>query len=180
MLCTKYETVRNEIKDGDIILYRGSSLLARAIQYFDGAHYNHAGVAKWVGNRLFTIDMWNYGIEFTTVSRRMRYYDEFCILRPKLKDGRDIDAALNYLMNKIDLNTQYDYFLLPRIALYKKTGINLACLGENRRFICSELVQYYTNELKIRCYSKIDLITPQDFIRSIDTDQMRVMFDKNY
>ena len=39
-LMQKYSTHRNEFKNGDIVLYRGTSMMAKAIQYFDNAYFN--------------------------------------------------------------------------------------------------------------------------------------------
>lgn len=177
MKCKEYYNIRSEIKDGDIILYRGNSILAKSIQYFDKAYYNHAGVVKRIGDRLFTIDMWHFGIEFIPLSRRINDYEYFCVVRPKEKDDELIKKSVDSLFEKVERDTQYDYFLLPRIALLKKTGIDLVGMGKRNRFICSELCQYFTNNLEIDCYKNVNLITPQDFIRNADENQVEILFD---
>lgn len=176
MRTSYYPTVRNEIRDGDLFLIKGKSFLSKSIMYFDDARYSHVGVCKWMGERLWAIDMWYYGIEVVPLSRRMDT-EEFCIVRPKNKTEEQINNGLNLALSKVDSFTKYDYFLLPRIALYKKTGINLMALGKRDRFVCSELAQYYTNSLQIRAYEDIDMITPYDFIRFANTDEVEILFD---
>jgi hypothetical protein len=177
MKCKEYYNIRSEIKDGDLVLYRGSRLLAKSIQYFDDAYYNHIGIVKWIGNRLFTIDMWYEGIEILPLSRRIKGYKDFCVVRPKDKSPQLIDVSIDSVFEKVERDTQYDYFLLPRIAFYKKTGIDLVGMGKKSRFTCSELAQYFTNNLEINCYKSINLITPQDFIRHKDDNEVEILFD---
>lgn len=172
-----YSSVREQIKDGDLFLSKGSSFLSKSIMYFDKAKYSHIGMVKCMGDRLWAIDMWYYGIEVVPLSRRIMTQKEFCILRPKNKTHEELNIGLEKIIGSVETYTKYDYFLLPRIALYKKTGINLGVLGERSRFICSELAQYYTNSLKIRCYEDIELITPFDFLRHKNDDEIEVLFD---
>lgn len=177
MNCKDYYNIRKDIKDGDIIAYRGNGFLAKTIQFFDNAYYNHVGIAKWIGNRLFTIDMWYQGIEIVPLSRRMKYYDKFCIIRPLNKSSQLVDVVIDSVIEKIERDAKYDYFLLPRIAFLKKTGIDLVRLGKNNRYVCSELCQYFFNNLEIDCYKNINLITPQDFIRKANEDEVELLFD---
>ena len=177
MYCKEYYNVRSEFKDGDIVLYRGSGFMSNSINYFDNSYYNHIGIAKWIGNRLFTIDMWTQGIEIVPLSRRIKTYNEFCIIRVKDKSIDFIDKSIDSIFEKVERDTKYDYFLLPRIAFYKKTGIDLVGMGKRNRFICSELCQYFTNNLEIDCYKNVNLITPQDFIRKADKNQVEILFD---
>ena len=145
--------------------------------YFDDAPYSHVGICKWMGDRLWAIEMWTYGIQVIPLSRRFSEQKEFCIVRPKNKSLEQLSEGLNQVLNKVETFTKYDYLLLPRIAFYKKTGINLGVLGEGRRYICSELAQYYTNSLQIRAYEDIELITPYDFIRFSNSDEIDVLYD---
>lgn len=177
MLCKDYLEIRNDIKDGDIILWKGTGILARSIQYFDNAKYNHISVVKWVGKRLLNVDMWYQGIEINPLSRRMIYdYKEFCIIRPKGNSAEEINIAIENILQKLEALRKYDYFLLPRIAFYKKTGINLIKLGRNDRYICSELIQTYTNDLRKTNYKDIELITPQDFLRYLDENNLELLY----
>lgn len=171
MLCKDYYTVRGQIQAGDIVLYRGNGILARMIQYFDSAHWNHVGMVEQIGDRLVTIEMWNKGIQLIPLSRRVDSYKEFAVLRP-IAPAEDKKKGLVELVNCWDRDEKYDYWLLPRIAIYKKTGINLKVLGKNKRNICSELAQKYTNAIGLNCYKDLELPTPQDFIRKINLSEV--------
>jgi len=166
----KYSKFRDEIENGDLILYKGTSFLSKSIQYFDKAYYNHIGVA-WRPentNRILTLDMWKEGLVCTPLSRRMDGYSDFCILRPKVSSQK-IDLAICEALEEWEgREIKYDNMLLPRVALVKKTGIDLSNLGKKGKFICSEFAQYYCELLGFNTYNFLNLITPEDFRRFID------------
>jgi hypothetical protein len=172
-----YKDIREHIKDGDLFLSKGSSFIAKSILYFDNARYSHVGMVKSMGGRLWAIDMWTYGIEVVPLSRRIYNQKEFCIIRPKNKTEDEINNALEYVLSKVETYAKYDYLLLPRIAFFLKTGIVLGRIHNNSRLICSELAQLYTDKLKINCYNDISFITPYDFIRYADTNEVEILFD---
>jgi len=177
MKCSEYYNVRGEFKDGDMAIFRGHSLLAKSIIYFDSAYYNHVGMLKWINSRLFIVEMWSEGIQFIPLSRRMKGYDNFCVARVKDKTQEEFLSAIDCLLEKIERDMKYDYLLLPRIAFYKKTGIDLVGLGKRNRFICSELAQSFTNSLGVDCYKDVSLITPQDFLRKKDDNEVEILYD---
>lgn len=177
----KYDKVRSEIKNGDIILYRGTSTLAKLIQYFDKAYYNHVGVVWKLGDcdRLLTLDMWSEGLDLIPLSRRMDGYKDFCIIRPNVSEKK-IQSTINELLQNWDgREIKYDYLLLFRIALIKKTGIDITGLSKSKKFICSEFIQQYTNTLGLENYKDIKLITPQDFKRNIDSKKLDILYDES-
>lgn len=177
----KYAEKRSIIKNGDIILYKGTSMLAKAIQYFDKAYYNHIGVVWKVEDpssneyRVITMDMWTKGLVVVPLSERMSGYMDFCILRPNVKQdiiGPAIFEGLKLWEGKVG----YDYTLLLRVALIKKFGIDITSLGKKNRFICSEFAQAYCKYLT-PTYNNINLITPEDFRRYIDNNYELILDD---
>lgn len=174
----KYKLLRNEIKNGDLILYRGSSILAKGIQYFDKAYYNHIGVV-WKPeecSRLLTLDMWQEGLTCIPLSRRMDGYKDFCILRPKVS-SEIIKSSLDSSLSEWDgSEIKYDSQLILRVAVIKKLRLDLTGLGKKEKFICSEYIQHYCNLLGLETYSNINLITPEDFRRFID-DNFELLYD---
>lgn len=188
-LMQKYNTHRNEFKNGDIVLYHGTSMMAKAIQYFDNAYFNHAGIV-WIpenSNRVLTLDMWQQGLMCLPLSRRMAGYADFCVLRPKfdfptgyiakgIENQNKINIAVNTALGMWDgREVKYNYAILLRIALIKKTGIDITGLGKKDTFICSQFVQYYTSLLGFSIYEGIKLITPEDFLRFID-ENFEILF----
>ena len=161
----KYDKLRDEIKNGDLLLYRGSSFLSKGIQYFDKAYYNHIGVV-WRPedmDRVLTLDMWSAGLTCSPVSRRMEGYKDFCILRPKVSELKT-KTAISLAIEEWDgKDIKYDNQLILRVAMIKKLRIDLTGLGKKDKFICSEFIQHYCDLLGLKTYSMINLITPEDF-----------------
>lgn len=174
----KYLLLRDEIKNGDLILYRGTSFLAKSIQYFDKAYYNHIGVA-WRPegcDRVLTLDMWSGGLDCIPLSRRMNGYGDFCILRPKVKQEIK-NAAVGVVLEDWDgRDIKYDNTLLLRIAIIKKTGIDISGLGKKDKYICSEFAQRYCDLIGLRTYASLNLISPEDFRRFID-ENFELLYD---
>lgn len=176
----KYRHYRNVAKDGDILVFRGTSLLARLIRFFDdGAYYNHTGVVYWNRGRLEMIDAWYGGVEKVPASKRVRQYrkGDFCVIRPSsLFSPGYVDDGLMEINKRWQAETKYHYLMLLRIALIKKTGIDLTRLSKRTRTICSFLTRDYTNEVGIECYKYLHLITPHDFVRHADEDEVKILF----
>lgn len=166
----KYNNLRDEIQSGDLILYRGTSFLAKCIQFFDKAYYNHIGIA-WRpedSNRVLTLDMWSDGLDCVPLSRRMDSYSDFCILRPKVSSDR-IKEAIHVILEDWDgRDIKYDNMLLLRVAMIKSTRMDITGLGKKDKYICSEFTQKYCHYLGLKTYSNLNIITPEDFRRFID------------
>jgi hypothetical protein len=69
-----YGLNRSEIKDGDVLLYRGRSLASRIIQIVTGSTYSHAGLAAWWDDRLMVLEAVGKGVVVTPISRNIRSY----------------------------------------------------------------------------------------------------------
>lgn len=172
----KYQAARPLIKNGDLILFRGRRFLAKSIQYFDKAYYNHIGVIFQSEGHNMIMDSNAQGVKPDFLSDRIRGYIDFCVVSPR-KTKDEIDLALETAFQKGDAGTKYDFFLLLRIAIIKKTRIDFSGLGSEKRHICSEFARHYTDCLDIKCYKDVKLITPQDFLRSKDSVEVDVLFD---
>lgn len=159
------ENVRPNVRSGDIMLFRGKHLLARTIQFFDNARYNHIGVVYESLGRFFIIDSNENGVRPDFLSERCMKYDEVAVLRPNEKYKCNINSAIESIMALADQRIKYDFLLLPRIAIARKLGIDIKQLGEENRDICSEWARRYARALGVTCYDNNSWITPEDFIR---------------
>lgn len=174
MLTANYHTIRNDLKPGDLVLYHNGGIykgiMGKLIQFFDDAHFTHIGIVDKLSERVISLDMWQTGMEVEPLSRRMKLWKEFSVLRP-ITDENDIEKAIDDLyLNCWERDVKYDKMTLLRIAIKKKTRIDFTKLGRTDRYICSELAQRFVGNIGIDCYEKLDVITPQDFIRRINFD----------
>ncbi len=175
MKCSEYYNARKHFKDGDLTLCNGGSLSDKCVRYLDSSYYSHIGVAKWIKDRLFTIEVWNNGIQIIPLSRRMKSYNNFCIARIKDKTHEEFLEQIYSLIDKMERDNKRNYFLLPRVALLKRTNIDL--IGARNKITCSELAKSFTDSLNIKCYKELELITPQDFIKSKDDNEVEIFYD---
>lgn len=167
--------VRPFVQSGDIILFRGKRLLAKTIQFFDKARYNHIGVVYESMGRFFIIDSNANGVHPDFLSQRCEEYVEVAILRPCEKFASKINSAIESIMGLADEKIKYDFLLLPRIAIARKLGIDFKRLGDDKRDICSEWARRYARALGATCFDNGTWITPEDFLRLCGDNFKRVL-----
>ena len=173
----KYKRARPYLKNGDVILFQGTGMLAETIQYFTGGRWNHVGII-WVAlnHRVFIIDSNAPGVHPDFLSTRINAYHDFEIVR----FGRTIEAketALCYIMDKADEdNIKYNFLRLLRIAIRDSFHVDLKWMDQKGRDICSQFVQIYCQQLNVVSLENIPLITPMDFDRKLDWNEGRILF----
>lgn len=177
---TEYEGLRTQIKNGDLILFRGKEWLAKQIQYFDDAYYNHVGMVFESNKRLFILDSNAQGVNPDLLSDRMNKYTDFCIVRPSNWNEDVISNAVSNAMERAQQHIKYDFTLLLELAIYRKTGKALR-LNHQDRDICSEFARRYLRYLDPvpSCYENVmgqDFITPWDYIIYAD-EKFEIHFD---
>ncbi|MCU0436732.1 MAG: hypothetical protein MUC49_02385 [Raineya sp.] len=156
------------LKNGDIILFGGSQgFMGKTIRFFDKCIYTHIGIVYFIENKPFLLDMWTKGIELVPVHKRQKIYPKTAILRDSESFEYEKTSCIESILDEwvFQGNLPYDYGLLPRIAIAKRLGLDILAWGKNKAYICSELVKEFYASSFTDAYDKIELITPQDFIR---------------
>jgi cell wall-associated NlpC family hydrolase len=69
-----YGEVRDDIKNGDIVLFRGKSLVSRAICWATRSPYSHAGVVGWWNAHLMVLEAVSKGVVATRLSYIVDHY----------------------------------------------------------------------------------------------------------
>lgn len=69
-----YDDARQQIQDGDVLLYRGLSLASSVIRWATGSPYSHAGLAVWWNGRLMVLEAVGKGVVVTPLSANVRGY----------------------------------------------------------------------------------------------------------
>jgi len=70
----EYDDNRGEIKNGDVLLYRGRSLESRLIRWATRSRYSHAGLAVWWNGRLMVMEAVGRGVVVTPLSKNVSFY----------------------------------------------------------------------------------------------------------
>jgi uncharacterized protein YycO len=75
----RYDDIRSQIKDGDVLLYKGKGLwrsgfVATLVQIVTRSDYSHAGMAAWWNNRLMVIEAVGNGVIVNPLSLSLKRY----------------------------------------------------------------------------------------------------------
>jgi hypothetical protein len=114
----QYQALRQEIRTGDILLFRGKKTLSRVIERLSDSPYSHIAVlARW-NDRVLAFQSDLRGVEVLPASRIVYEYDgcvDWWALKPELRDNvfveeRLFDTALTLL------GLKYGYWRLMTLA----------------------------------------------------------------
>jgi hypothetical protein len=67
-----YIEVRDQLKDGDVLLYRGQGMFATSVRLLFKSPYSHAGIVVWWGNRLMVMEAVGKGVIASPLSQNLR------------------------------------------------------------------------------------------------------------
>ena len=75
----KYDEIRKQINDGDVLLYKGkgffrSGFVATLVQIVTRSPYSHAGIAVWWNKRLMVIEAIRDGVIANPISLSLKRY----------------------------------------------------------------------------------------------------------
>lgn len=68
---TVKDGVRLDIRDGDLFMFSGESVVSKLIRAVSGSRYSHVGIAAWWGGRLMILQSDGDGIEARPVSEKI-------------------------------------------------------------------------------------------------------------
>ncbi len=172
----KYERIRRQIKDGDLILFHGTKIIAKTIQYCDNAYWNHIGVVVEKHGALFIVDANGNGVQADRLSYRISKYKSgnFTIIQPLV----DIEVAMvNLLKRSDDKWLHYDFRNGIKELFNRKFGWNLEIKMRDEHCICSSNDEQYVKDLEIMTieFSKLRIPFPQDYIRYLDLTKAKIL-----
>lgn len=136
-----YGAVRDQIKDGDIVLFRGRSAVSRMIRWLTRSPYSHAGVVGWWNGRLMVLEAVGKGVSTSRLSFVVAAYSGHCELwtsvddrldRPRVVEEAQLVLGHHYSKKKIVAN------LLRMI--FGRRSKEVDGDGPPDGFVCSELV----------------------------------------
>ncbi len=168
----KYQTHRDDIHVGDIILFRGDAFISKAIRWLDNAPYNHAAIVFEANGRKFIMESTRHGVNprLLSVAIKQEKYTDFCIIRPKSWSSDDVSIALTKAFKSAEKGIGYDFKLMLQIAIKRLTNTDVDWASK-RQDICSEYAQRYTKKFenpKADNYESPPMpnkfITPWDFV----------------
>ena len=149
-----YEKYRNEILNGDILLYAGSGLLSKLIRWVTKSTYSHAGLAVWWNDRLMVLEAIGKGVVLTPMSKSVSHYkgqvDWYTSIKsiPKTKRLNMVQFAQQELGKEY---SKWRLLLFGYILILGKDKDRRDELREENSLICSHYVAQVYN------YGGVDL-----------------------
>ena len=166
-----YEKYRNEIKDGDVILYEGTSFISKLIRMITKSSYSHAGLAVWWHGRLMVMEATKKGVYPLPMSKNIAHYKGNVRLFTSVKPIPQTKRLYMVKFAQGEIGKEYSRWrliLFGYILILGKKRDERDLLRKENTLICSHYVAQTYN------YAGIDLkegvsdsfTSPQDIANS--------------
>lgn len=169
-----YSRERRTLQDGDIILFRGKTLLSRLIRWITRSPYSHAGVVGWWEDRLMVLEARGAGVVASRLSHVIEQYPgraelwtaDDTVIR---EVGLRLDRTRVVAAARMHLGKQYATWKL--FAALRKLMFGTDESADPRRppkkFVCSEYVSMVWNAGGVDLSAELDKYTkPGDIAKS--------------
>jgi uncharacterized protein YycO len=167
----KYDQIRAAIKDGDILLYKGSGFFSDLIKRFTKSEYSHAGVVSWWHNRLMVLEAVGRGVVATPISENIsKYHGEviWCVYRV----GIPYDTRISMLYwAQLQLGKEYSEWKLVKFGLkilFKRKLDQDDRWRKSNKLFCSQYVSqmYNVGGLDLKENLSDEFTSPDDIAKS--------------
>lgn len=169
-----YSSQRRDIRDGDIILFRGRNLVSRLIRAITRSPYSHAGIVAWWGDRLMVLEAIGVGVVASRLSHVVERYngraelwtsnDELLVAR-----GQQLDRDRLINTARLHLGKQYatwKLFVVLRKLIFG-TDERADPVRPPRSFVCAEFVSMVWKAGGVDLSAELDKYTaPSHIARS--------------
>jgi len=169
----RYEAVRDDLRSGDLVFCSGSYVFSGLIQRFTRSVWSHVGIVYRDDHlqRLFILESeTGIGVRLVPISKYLRdYHGRRRPYRGQIVIGRVEPApgdaqARQAVSFGMDLLTKpYDNFEILRIAA--RIAFRVGRRTQDRKFICSELVDECYRAAGVRFARRDNYISPDDIWR---------------
>lgn len=140
-----YQEVRQQMKSGDVLLYRGEDIKSRFIRLFFKSPYTHAGIVAWWNNRLMVLEAVEKGVIATPLSENLGRHAggvDYFVYTETLSDDK---RATMVQFAQMQLGKDYNLWALLVSGMRVVLGLSLKDKnGDFRRaagmYFCSQYV----------------------------------------
>jgi hypothetical protein len=176
-IAEQYESIRSLLKNGDLILVRGTGIIARIIRWADKSEYSHILVVIKSNGALFCVDSNANGVQADRLSYRIKSYKKdsrFIVLRPTIHDAYIETEMYNLLARSDNKWIRYDFKNGIKELCNRAFGWKLKVELDDNADICSDFVSRYAINLKMVSEKFINktIVFPQDYIRYLDINNV--------
>ena len=165
-----YDAVRQMLRSGDLVFCSGSYFFSGLIQRFTGSVWSHVGIVYRDDalQRVFLLESeTGVGVRLVPISKYLRDYHgrrrpyRGQIVVARVRPEPDLTHVCQAISFGMDLLTRpYDNFEILRIA--SRIAFRIGRRVQDRKFICSELVDECYRSAGVRFARRDNYISPQD------------------
>jgi hypothetical protein len=178
-----YQSIRSQIRTGDILLFRGRRRLSKVIEWISRSPYSHVAFLTWWDGRVIAMQSDLRGVEVIPASMLVCQYQgkvEWWRLADQHREGFDQRDFLDRALTLVGI--KYGYFALIGVALRMLLGMSVVRRLSRVRpstLFCSSFVSYcYQNEkISINAKAGAGGTSPADFAHSGVFENPHVLFD---
>ena len=169
----RYDAVRRELRSGDLVFCSGSYVFSGLIQRFTRSVWSHVGIVYRDEHlqRVFILESeTGIGVRLVPISKYLRdyhgrrrpYRGQIVVARVNPEPGDErVRQAVSFGMDL--LTKPYDNFEIVRIAA--RIAFRIGRRTQDRKFICSELVDECYRAAGVRFARRDNYISPDDIWR---------------
>ena len=169
----RYDDVRRELRSGDLVFCSGSYVFSGLIQRFTRSVWSHVGIVYRDEHlqRVFILESeTGIGVRLVPISKYLRdyhgrrrpYRGQIVVARVNPEPGDErVRQAVSFGMDL--LTKPYDNFEIVRIAA--RIAFRIGRRTQDRKFICSELVDECYRAAGVRFARRDKYISPDDIWR---------------
>jgi len=167
----RYEDIRSQIKDGDVLMFKGRYLHSSIIRGLTRSFYSHAGIAVWWNRRLMVMEAVERGVRILPLSRKISSYrgdvEWFC----SKKEISERDRLRMIIFAQEELGKSYarwrEIFFGWKILLRRDLSEKDELRRENKLY-CSQYVAQIYNSVGLDLKKKRDdrFMSPDDVANS--------------
>jgi uncharacterized protein YycO len=169
----QYDAIRGTLKTGDLVFCSGNYLFSNLIQRFTKSMWSHVGMVYYdeaLGRMLILESEKLYGVRLAPLSKYIKDYHgknksyKGLIAIARVEPMLSIEKIKQGISFGIDeLTKPYDDWEILRIAL--RILFNKGRRVNDRKYICSELVQVCYKQMGITFNYRNKIISPEDIWR---------------
>jgi hypothetical protein len=167
----RYEDIRSQIKDGDVLMFKGRYLHSSIIRGLTRSFYSHAGIAVWWNRRLMVMEAVERGVRILPLSRKISSYrgdvEWFC----SKKEISERDRLRMIIFAQEELGKSYarwrEIFFGWKILLRRDLSEKDELRRENKLY-CSQYVAQIYNAIGLDLKKNRDdrFMSPDDVANS--------------
>jgi hypothetical protein len=168
---SKYNEVRLQIKNGDVILYTGKKIFSKLISWLTRSPYSHAGIAVWWNERLMVMEAVMGGVRIAPLSRNIYQHKGNVEWFSSKKEISDEDRLRMVIFAQEELGKSYARWkavlfglkILLNRDLSRKDQLRM----ENKLFCSQYVAQIYNSiGLDLKKNREDRFMSPGDVARS--------------